>query len=162
MQLRQAFGTIKYKIQKSHLRRVFKVGRDRGPCRRPPRCELRKLKSAYALQLRQAFGTIKYKIQKPHLRRVFKVGRDRGPCRRPPRCELRKLKSAYALQLRQAFGTIKYKIQKPHLRRVFKVGRDRDRTDDLLVANEALSQLSYTPVKRLFTAADLFIIAYLN
>ncbi len=28
-------------------------------------------------------------------------------------------------------------------------GRDRDRTDDLLVANEALSQLSYTP-KNLF------------
>ncbi len=30
-------------------------------------------------------------------------------------------------------------------RRGFKFGRDRDRTDDLLVANEALSQLSYTP-----------------
>ena len=27
-------------------------------------------------------------------------------------------------------------------------GRDRDRTDDLLVANEALSQLSYTPENR--------------
>ena len=29
-------------------------------------------------------------------------------------------------------------------------GRDRDRTDDLLVANEALSQLSYTPKKSVF------------
>ena len=26
-------------------------------------------------------------------------------------------------------------------------GGERDRTDDLLVANQALSQLSYTPVK---------------
>ncbi len=44
-------------------------------------------------------------------------------------------------------------------------GRDRDRTDDLLVANEALSQLSYTP-KKLFcflsagTSKNIFIIAY--
>lgn len=30
---------------------------------------------------------------------------------------------------------------------ILKSGRDRDRTDDLLVANEALSQLSYTPEK---------------
>ncbi len=30
-----------------------------------------------------------------------------------------------------------------------KRGRDRDRTCDLLVANEALSQLSYTPVSQI-------------
>ena len=39
-------------------------------------------------------------------------------------------------------------------------GRDRDRTDDLLVANEALSQLSYTPVNRYIISDDIFIIAY--
>ena len=31
------------------------------------------------------------------------------------------------------------------LRRTWPCGADRDRTDDLLVANEALSQLSYSP-----------------
>ncbi len=38
-------------------------------------------------------------------------------------------------------------------------GRERDRTADLLVANEALSQLSYTPVRQIllyFFAAIAF------
>ena len=38
--------------------------------------------------------------------------------------------------------------KKPRFRVVLNGGRDRDRTDDLLVANEALSQLSYTPENR--------------
>ena len=40
-------------------------------------------------------------------------------------------------------------MKKPRFRVVLNGGRDRDRTDDLLVANEALSQLSYTPENRL-------------
>ena len=38
-------------------------------------------------------------------------------------------------------------IKPPLCGGVFFGGADRDRTDDLLVANEALSQLSYSPIK---------------
>ena len=36
-------------------------------------------------------------------------------------------------------------------------GASRDRTDDLIVANDALSQLSYSPVCRLVGVLDYFI-----
>ena len=38
---------------------------------------------------------------------------------------------------------------------VLKSGADRDRTDDLLLAKQALSQLSYSPVKRLWARKEL-------
>lgn len=49
-----------------------------------------------------------------------------------------------------------YKIKNPAragLLGLLNGGRDRDRTDDLLVANEALSQLSYTPDKSVYGTA---------
>ena len=50
------------------------------------------------------------------------------------------------MRLRQNVGDCPSSIKKAPLTRSFlNGGRDRDRTDDLLVANEALSQLSYTP-----------------
>ena len=58
-------------------------------------------------------------------------------------------------------ASLNYKT--PANARVSNGGRDRDRTDDLLVANEALSQLSYTPDKSVLLFHrnyDLFIIAY--
>ncbi len=44
----------------------------------------------------------------------------------------------------------RYAKKKPRVGGALNGGRDRDRTDDLLVANEALSQLSYTPDKSVF------------
>ena len=47
----------------------------------------------------------------------------------------------------------KVQHKKTPLGRGLNGGRDRDRTDDLLVANEALSQLSYTPDKSVYGTA---------
>ena len=59
---------------------------------------------------------------------------------------------------RFAFGELaqngtKVQHKKTPLGRGLNGGRDRDRTDDLLVANEALSQLSYTPDKSVYGTA---------
>ena len=58
-------------------------------------------------------------------------------------------------QLRRSFGSQSKSFHKksPDKQDSFNGGRDRDRTDDLLVANEALSQLSYTPDKSVYGTA---------
>ncbi len=85
--------------------------------------------------------------KKPRFRVVSKWGTRAGPARRPPPLTSEPKRASSPIK-NHAFAWF------------LNGGRDRDRTDDLLVANEALSQLSYTPEKSVFYVWG-FLLTYL-